>query len=135
MNDKPKKTNINFARSGGEWTVGGKPAKDYKSDFPEKTGPYDIEMSVGTPTGLYEFTEDPIWIRKIADDSDQECPTSFECGDIFSYELKGKSMLILHNKNDEESATQYRYQLNVWDKHNKEYVNIDPVLTNGGRGT
>lgn len=135
MSEKSKKININFVRSGDEWKVDGKPAKDHKSDFPEKTGPYDIEMSVGTPTGVYEFTQDPIWIKVIEDESDQDCPGSFCCGDVFSYEMKGKSKLVLHNKNDEQDPTKYRYQLNVWDKHNEEYVNIDPVLTNGGRGT
>jgi hypothetical protein len=129
-----KKIKIAFVRNNGEWEVDGKPAKNHKSDCPKGDGPFDIEFSVGTPTGLYQFTEDPIWIRRIEDESDEQCPSSFAYPEIFSYEMKGLRILVLHNENSEETPTNYRYQLNVWDTHKKEYVNIDPVLTNGGRG-
>jgi hypothetical protein len=125
---------IRFTRDGKDWNANGSKAKDHKSDFPEATGPYDIHLEVGVPTGTFQFPdENPIFMKKMKNDKDDECPTSFEGGDIFSYTVQDTT-LILHNKNDEEKPTSYRYQLNVWDKRAEEWVNIDPILTNGGRG-
>lgn len=124
---------IKFTRGGGNWDANGSNAKSHKSDFPTDSGEYDISLEVGTPTGRYQFTEDPIWIKEISDPDDGSCPTSFGCRDVFSYKMDGLTRLILHNKNDEKSPTDYRYQLNVWDDHDKEHVSIDPIMSNGGR--
>lgn len=126
---------VKFTRGGGDWEANGSRAKTYKSEFERDSGEYDVHFEVGTPTGRYEFTKDPIWIKEIKNSSDEDCPTSFGCRNVFSCTQESDFVLVLHNKNNEKNPTDYRYQLNVWDRHAEEYVTIDPILSNGGRGT
>lgn len=120
---------VSFEFRDGEWMTGGKPAKSHKLTFGEKSGPHVIQFRVGHPTGRFRFVEsDPIWVK----DDDGECPAEPSSNADIKVKTCVPTMLMIENSN--EKAANLRYQLNVFDDHDKVHRPIDPIMTNGGNG-
>lgn len=117
---------LTLSRDKSEWMADGRPASDNRMDFAAGSGKHTIVFNIGTPTGRYVFTEDPIWIMV----DDGNCPASASSVPDVTIKHAGKTQLILGNANNEQAI--YRYQLNIYDTANGEYACIDPILSNGG---
>lgn len=119
---------VSFERSGGEWSAGGKKAKEHKMKFEKDSGEHKVSFNIGTPTGRYLFNQDdPIWVKS----DDGKCPES-ACSHVdIEVEDCKPTRLVINNKNS--AAGLLRYQLNVYDTADREWCPIDPIIDNGGR--
>ena len=121
--------NVSFGRHGKDWQADRKHAKDHELTF-DKGSEDSITFYIGTPAGRFTFNEeDPIWVKI---DDDGECPKKPCSHPDIRVESCHGPRLVVHNANQEKARL--RYQLNVYDREEKEWCPIDPIMNNGGKG-